>query len=215
MKYIIPFILVLSLLLSGCSALGVAEPAADATATISPEDIRATADVMVYDMLTQTQAAMPTNTMAPPTDVPPPPATFTLVPTIAVDIVPTVAVAAPVIVPTNTRVSTSAYPCTEQPLLEWTGESVQLSVTNTVKDSTANVYLCITTPYGEAGYISVPVVKSNTVMIPYGVVSATAWVDGKKDFNASVGFEVKNSTNIQLIIENGQLFFRAGCAPNC
>ncbi|MBT3187371.1 MAG: hypothetical protein HN736_10050 [Anaerolineae bacterium] len=220
MKYLIPFILIISILLSGCSALGAAAPAADATATISAEDIRATADVMVYDMLTQTQAAMPpTNTPLPPTN--PPPTATIAIPTLSVlDGSPTVSaigtISTTVAIPTNTKTSSGGFACTEQPLLEWTGDSVQLSVTNNVKNSTANVFLCITTPYGEAGYISVPLVKSNSVQIPYGIVSATAWVDGeKKDFNAHVGFEVKNSSNIQLVIENGQIFFRAGCAPNC
>jgi len=174
-------------------------------------------------MLTQTQAAMPTNTLVPPTNtpLPPPPATITLVPTLSLlDGSPTVSAiatsptTAALVIPTNTK-SSSTYPCTEQPLTGWTGESVQLTISNYVKDSTANVFLCITTPYGEAGYISVPVVNVSAVQVPYGVFTATAWVDGKKDFNATTGFVVKNSSNIQLIIENGQIFFRAGCAPNC
>ena len=221
MKRLIPFILILSIALSGCSALGLDTVAVDATATISAEEIRATADVMVYDMLTQTQAAMPTNTMIPPTNTPLPAATatITLVPTLVIGDVATAtgAVVAPaVVIPTNTKaLSTSLYPCTEKPLLEWTGESVQLSVSNNVKNSTANVFLCITTPYGEAGYINVPVLKSNTVQVPYGVFTATAWVDGKRDFNATTGFAIKSSANVQLVIEEGKLFFRSGCAPDC
>lgn len=223
MKHLIPTIIILSILLSGCGALGGA-PAADATATISPEEIRATADAMVYDMLTQTQAAMPP-TMVPPTNTPlPPPATptITLVPTLSVlDGSPTVSAIATsttagLVIPTSTQsTSSSTYPCTEKPLTEWTGDSVQLSVANYVKDSTASVFLCITTPYGEAGYISVPVVNVSSVQVPYGIYTATAWVDGKKDFNATTFFEIKNSGNVQIVIENDQIFFRAGCAPGC
>lgn len=227
MKKVLPFIFILSLLLSACGALGAAAPS-DATATISPEEIRATADGLVYDMLTQTAAAMPTNTPIPPTNtpLPPPTATITLVPTtssilngtpttaanaVATSLSPTTVAA----LPTSTSASPGTFACTEQPLLNWTGDSVQLSVTNNVKDSTANVFLCITTPYGEAGYINVPLVKSNSVQVPYGIYSATAWVDGKTDFNAHVGFEIKSSGNVQLVIENGQIFLRGGCAPNC
>ncbi|MBT3336489.1 MAG: hypothetical protein HN855_00895 [Anaerolineae bacterium] len=217
MKRLLPLILLSSILLSACGALGAVAPE-ETTPTVSAEDIRATADAMVYDMLTQTQAAMPTNTPVPPTNtpLPPPTATITLIPTLADGEVPTVIAtsAAAVVVPT-TSASTSTFPCTEKPLLEWTGESVQLSITNNVKNSTANVFLCITTPYGEAGYINVPVVKSNSAQIPYGIISATAWVDGKKDFNATTGFEIKNPSSVQLVIEDGKLFFRAGCAPNC
>jgi hypothetical protein len=221
MKRLIPTILILSILLSGCGALGAA-PAADATATISPEEIRATADAMVYDMLTQTAAAMPTE--VPPTNTPVPPAatpTITLVPTLSIlDGSPTVSAIATsttagFVIPTSTKASSSTYPCTEKPLTDWTGDSVQLSVSNYVKDSTANVFLCITTPYGEAGYISVPVVNVSSVQVPYGLYTATAWVDGKKDFNATTGFEIKSPGNVQIVIENGQIFFRAGCAPGC
>lgn len=222
MKKALPYIFILSLLLSACSALSGAAPA-DATATISPEDIRATADGLVYDMLTQTAAAMPSNTPLPPTEtpLPPPTATITLVPTLSVAGATPTAIGAPalsptaIVIPTSTRASASSFACTEQPLLNWTGDSVRLTVTNNVKDTTANVFLCITTPHGESGYINVPLVKSNSVEVPYGVYSATAWVDGKKSFNAYVGFEVKSSGNIQLVIENGQLFLRGGCAPGC
>lgn len=222
MKRLIPLILLFSFLLSACGALG-ATTADDATPTISPEDIRATADVMVYDMLTQTQSAMPTNTLVPPTNTPLPPATatITLVPTQStLDGSPTVSAVATsptsLVIPTNTSTSSGGYACTEKPLTEWTGESVQLTVSNYEKDSTANVFLCITTPYDEAGYISVYVDNTSTVQVPYGIFTATAWVDGtKRDFNATTWFEVKSSANIQLVIENGQLFFRSGCAPNC
>jgi hypothetical protein len=217
MKRLVPFILIFSILLSGCGAL--AAPAADATATISPEEIRATADAMVYDMLTQTAAVMPTNTPIPPTNtpLPPPTATITLIPTLSEDGAPTpISEATSVaVVPTNTKASTSQYPCTEKPLTGWTGESTQLTIRNYVPNSTANVFLCIDTPYDGSGYISVPVVNVSEVSVPFGSYFATAWVDGKKDFNASVGFEVKNTQNIQLVIENYSLYFKAGCAPGC
>ena len=222
MKRLIPTILILSILLSGCGALGAA-PAADATATISPEEIRATADALVYDMLTQTQAAMPP-TAVPPTNTPlPPPATptITLVPTLSIlDGSPTASAIATsttagLVIPTSTKASSTTFLCTEKPLTGWTGESVSLSIRNYVPNSTANVFLCIDTPNDGSGYISVPVVNVSEVSVPFGSYFATAWVDGKKDFNASVAFEVKNTQNIQLTIDNGQLYFKAGCAPGC
>ncbi|MCP4139339.1 MAG: hypothetical protein GY755_03445 [Chloroflexi bacterium] len=223
MKRLIPFIIILGILLSGCGALGAA-PAVDATATLSQGEIEATAGAMVADMIAQTEAAMPTNTMVPPTNTPLPPATptITLVPTLSIlDGSPTVSAimtptTAGIVIPTSTQAtSSSTFPCTEKPLNTWTGDSVQLSVSNYVKNSTANVFLCITTPYGEAGYISVPVVNVSSVQVPYGTYTATAWVDGKKDFNATTGFVIKSSGNVQIVIENNQIFFRAGCAPNC
>ncbi|OQY35832.1 MAG: hypothetical protein B6I38_01115 [Anaerolineaceae bacterium 4572_5.1] len=216
MKRLIPFILLFSFLLSACGAIETAPT----TPTVSPEDIRATADAMVYDMLTQTQAALPTNTMIPPTNTPLPPATatITLIPTFgALDGSPTVSAiatfpTAALVVPTT---SSTGYACTKQPLTGWSSPSVQLSVTNNVKNSTANVFLCITTDQGEAGYINIPLVKSNSASVPYGCYSATAWVDGKKDFNATTTFCIKSPGNVQLIINENRIDLQAGCAPNC
>ena len=209
MKRLIPFLLLFTFLLSACGAFG-ATTAEDVTPTISVEDIRSTADAMVYDMLTQTQAAMPTNTLVLPTNtpLPLPSATFTIVPTLETPL----ASPTPILIPTETSDRVS---CSDQQLNSWTGESVKLSISNNVKDTTANVFLCITTDYGEIGYISVPVVKSNSAMVPQGCYSATAWVSGKKNFNATTTFCLKNTTNVQLIIENDSIKLKAACAPDC
>jgi len=222
MKRFIPIILALSLFLSSCGALGdLGAPAETATPTISVEEIRATADVLVYEMLTQTAAAMPTNTPVPPTETPlPPTATATLVPTVVEPTVDAanVTVAAPTVVaiPTNTMVSSSSatFPCTEKPLTAWDVPSVTMNVTNNVPDSTqAYVFFCITTSDGQAGYITIN--AGSAAQIPYGYITATAWVSGKKTFNATTGFEVKTSNALQAVIENGQLYIRASCFPGC
>ncbi len=223
MKRLLPLILILTILLSGCGALNPAAPAADATATISVEDIRATADAMVYAMLTQTQAAMPTNTPVPPTDTPTPvpTATITLVPTIAEDagttddVAATPTTAAAAIIPTSTTSTSSAtFPCTEKPLTSWDVNSATVTVTNNAPNSTqAYVFFCITTIDGQAGYITVN--AGSSAQIPYGYVTATAWVSGKKDFNATIGFEVKSPDSTQIVIEDGRIYYRASCAPGC
>jgi len=207
MKRLLPLILLFSIILSGCGALNPAAPAADATATISAEDIRATVDAMVYAMLTQTQAAMPTDTPIPATETPMPTATFTLVPTAILE---TATVA---LLPTATAAALDAYACTKQPLNSWTGGSAKVKITNNVKNTSASVFFCVTTPYGEAGYIVGN--AGSSVEIPYGYVTATAWVSGAKNFNASIGFEVKTPDTRQIVIENGNVYYRAGCAPDC
>lgn len=228
MKRFIPIILVLSILLSSCGAIAdLGTPAETATPTISVEEIRETADAMVYDMLTQTAVAMPTNTPLPPTETPLPPtptATFTLVPTVVQDITPTVEGAetaatpttAAVVVPTNTQTtSSSAFPCQDKPLTSWDVPSVNMQVTNTVKDTTANVFLCIVTEY-DAGYISIP--AGSSASVPYGLYTATAWVTGEtggKSFNDTIFFEVKSSDGLKIVIENGRVYLRAGCWPGC
>jgi len=202
MKRFIPILLLFSFLLSACGALEATTE--DATPTISAADIRLTADVMVYDMLTQTQAAMPTNTLVPPTNtpLPPPTATFTIVPTLSEIIAsPTLFVAAetatPLVVATNTVAPGTS--CMDQQLTSWTGESAQLSVSNNVKDTTANVFLCIVTEADEIGYISIPVVTSNSATVPQGCYSATAWVSGAKNFNATTTFCIKDAVSWKLV----------------
>ncbi len=231
MKRFIPIILALSIFLSSCGgAVGdIASPLAaadEATPTMSVEEIRATADALVYEMLTQTALAMPTNTLVPPTETPLPP-TATLEPTAepaqvepttesvvvateAVAAVPTVAV-----IPTNTMVtsSSSTYACTEKPLTSWDVPSINVEVVNTVKDTTAYVFLCIVTQDGQAGYITIP--AGSSMQVPYGTVTATAWVDGAKSFNATIFFDVKTPDGRQLLIENGRLYYRGGCYPDC
>ena len=222
MKRFIPIILMLSILLSSCGALGAAAPAADATATMSVEDIRATADVLVYEMLTQTAAAMPTNTSVPPTETPLPPTatippTATLAPTLVEDTA-AVTEAAPTaaVIPTNTMVtsSSSTFPCTEKPLTSWDVGSATVHVTNNTPDSTqAYVFFCITTIDGQAGYITI--YNGSSAQIPFGEVTATAWVSGKKNFNSTTFFQVKNSDGLRAVIENGQLYIRSSCYPGC
>ena len=209
MKRLLFLLLLSSFLLSACGAFG-ASPAEDATPTLSTDDIYATANAQVYAMMTQTQLAMPTHTIVPPTTTPLPPPTATFTAT-AVPTLPT-AITSPTVtlVPTSDSIS-----CADQPLTGWTGENVPLAITNNVKGTTANVFLCITTAAGEIGYISVPVSGSGSVSVPLGSYSATAWVSGKKDFNATTTFQLKNTASVQLVIENNRIILKAGCAPNC
>ena len=222
MKRFIPIILMLSILLSSCGALGdLGAPAETATPTISVEEIRATADVLVYEMLTQTAAAMPTNTPVPPTETPLPPTatqTMTLVPTANVDdtLAATEAVPTTAVLPTSTTTSASSatFPCTEKPLTSWDVGSATMSVTNNTPDSTqAYVFFCITTIDGQAGYVTI--YNGSSAQIPFGDVTATAWVSGKKNFNSTTYFQVKNSDGLRAVIENGQLYIRSSCYPGC
>ena len=138
MKRLISLLLLSSFLLSACGAFG-STPAEDATPTFSAENIRSTADAMVYDMLTQTQAAMPTNTLIPPTNtLLPPTATFTLEPVFSPTPLTPAASLTPTLVPTNTP---SGVSCSDQQLNEWTGDSVPLTITNNVRNSTVNIFL--------------------------------------------------------------------------
>ena len=88
-----------------------------------------------------------------------------------------------------------------------------MKITNNVPGTTANVFLCIITAEGDAGYIAAP--AGSTVQVPFGYFTATGWVSGEKNFNATIGFEVKTSDALQIVIENGRIYLRGGCYPNC
>ena len=207
MKKIIPFLIISSFLLGACGAVG--SPAVDAPPTTSPEDIYATANALAVEMMAETQAAMPTNTLIPPTNTPPSPPTATLfVPTIV--LTPT-----EIVLPTATSASSSAPSCMDKQLTSWPGESAILTVTNNVSDTTANVFLCITTDKEDLGFINIPVGTSGSATVPLGCYSATAWVTGSKNFNATTTFCINRPSKMQLVIEKNQIYYRSGCAPNC
>ncbi len=208
MKRFTLILLLFGFLLSACGALETTPE--ETIPTISVEDIRATANVMVYDMLTQTQAAMPTNTFIPPTNTLVPPTNTPLPPSPTVSV--EIASATPFAIATNTLVSNKKS-CMDQQLNTWTGASAQLDVANYVPDTTAYVFLCIVTIGDEVGYISVP--EGSSVSVPQGCYSATAWVSGAKDFNATTTFCINDKVHWKLIIENGGIFLRSSCHPNC
>ncbi len=230
MKRLIPIVLALSIFLSSCGgATGdLTAPLAEeeTTPTMSVEEIRATADVLVYEMLTQTAIAMPTNTPLPPTATPLPP-TVTLAPTATPESIqaeptaariratPTEATApTTAVLPTNTAVSPAeTYSCTEKPLTAWDVPSTTITVKNTLADTTGSVFLCIVTSDGQAGYISIPF--GGSAQVPYGTVTATGWATGAKSFNDTIFFEVKTTEPKQIFIENGRIYLRGGCYPNC
>ncbi|GAB4418053.1 MAG: hypothetical protein Kow002_04780 [Anaerolineales bacterium] len=200
MKRSLLFILLSSLLLSAC---GSAAPP-----TMNPDDIRATANAMAYEMLTQTQAAMPTLTPIPTdTPTPLPTDTPTLIPT--VDSLP---------LPTNTQpASASTQDACNQPLTSWSGPGIRMTISSNVKLESAVISLSVTTDVGECGYLSYNLSGGGTTggTIPAGCYTAFAWVNGKKkDFTAGTSF-CAHSGSWELVIEDGRLALRGGCYPNC
>lgn len=205
MKRLFPIILLFSFLLSACGA--------EATPTVNPEYIKATANAMVYAMLTETQAAMPTFTSVPPTS------TATLLPTETPTLIPTTEIVESptlITVATNTQAVSSTEDACNHPLGSWGANDVKFTVTNTVPKSTAVLSLYVLTETGECGYLSFSnITKSSGGTIPAGCYSAFAWVDGaKKDFSAGTNFCVTGGS-WELVIKEGRLVLYGGCYPNC
>jgi hypothetical protein len=184
---------------------------------MSPADVQGTAMAAALTMVAETQAALPTATLIPPTEA----ATTTPFPT---NTVPPLSLASPTqligpvaVLPTNTPVPASGSndPC-NQPLTTWEGESAQISLRNNTKPKgivTASLYF--TTSLGQCGYIGTQFTNTTTLTVPVGTFSAGAFVDGPKDFKIFGGGTITRPGNYSLWFENESIILKAGCAPNC
>lgn len=197
---------ILSLLLSACGNTPV-EP------TKSAEEIQATAVAMAMTMIAETQAAIPTDTMVPPTDTPVPTAipTETPIPTATVDM----AIASPTIIPTVTSQPASptpnADPCNKA-LTAWEGPSATLNILYEYKpqgkDDKVVVSLWVMTDLGECGFLS------DLSTGPVGNYSAAAYIDGTKDFKVFGGFHL-NEAQWDIVIRNETIVALGSCYPGC
>ena len=197
---------VLSVLASAC--------ASQATPTISSADVKQTAVAAAF----QTQAANPSDTTLPPTDIP----TQTLLPTetplpsVTPELLITPATEIASIIPTFTPqslapTSSSQNPC-NHPLTSWQGPSATLTVTNATKPKgTITLSLYVTTELGECGYLYV---YSDSISGPVGQYSAFAFVTGKKNFRVSGGFRITEGGWI-IIVRNDTILALGSCYPNC
>jgi len=182
------------------------------TPTISPLEIQQTAEVAASTMIAQTQAANPTATPLLPTETADPTAlpTDTLVPSPTLDgSLPTfTATVAP-------QASAPAQQDCNKVLSSWQGPSSKLLIsyeyTPRAKNDSVVLSLWVTTDLGECGFI--PVYGASTTG-PTGQYSASAFVDGKKDFKVFGGFRISGGS-WTIIIRNESIVAKGGCYPNC
>jgi len=203
------FIVVLSLLVSSCSS--------SATPTADAQSISNTAVAEANTLMAETQAAIPTETLPPPTEAP----TLTALPTLTSLPSPTLdpLIASPTGIPTFTPevpVATSnssggTDPC-NKPLTSWQGPNTRIVITNETKpQGTIVLSLYVVTDLGECGYLNV---YSDSLIGPVGYYSAGAFVNGKKNFKVFGGFRL-NGGSWQILVRNESIVARAGCYPDC
>lgn len=173
MKKVLPLILAITVLLTAC---------AKAPATIDPASIQASAVAMAFTMSAQTQAAMPTATLVPPSPTatfapPASPTSFTL---------PTF----PVVMPSATTASSSANPCSVPLAKNPTGRSTTLRIVNENKAQVQGSICLSKTPFGEFGVIGVVLSRSqDTILtVPQGCYSAYFWVNDPKKPSTAQGY---------------------------
>jgi hypothetical protein len=217
MKYAWILFAIAALVLTACGP--APEP------TMSPAEVQGTAMAAAMTMVAQTQAAIPTATPLPPTELPSPTPfpTNTVPPLINLT---TTVLGAPAgqatqaigFIPTNTPAQASGGandPC-NQPLTSWGGQSAQMTLKNNTKPKgVVTASLFFRASFGECGYISAQFDSSTTLTVPVGTFSAGAFVDGPKDFKIFGGGEITRPGNYSLWFENESIILKAGCAPDC
>ncbi|MGQ9832869.1 MAG: hypothetical protein ACUVRJ_03570 [Candidatus Villigracilaceae bacterium] len=167
MKKFVFLIVLGAVLLSAC---GPATP--PPTPTMSIADIQATSVSMVWTMVAQTQAAMPTATPLP-TETPTPLPTSTPLPS------PTVSSLLVVNTPT-TAASTGGDPC-NGPLTSWVGQSGRLAIVNQTGGKVTVTVFIKSNRGGECGYKTFQLGNSVIFDRPELMCfSVYAWVTAKK-----------------------------------
>lgn len=193
--------LILSLLLAACGA--------EQPPTPSAADVAGTAQAMAFTVVAQTQQSIPTNTPVPPTDTP----TSTPLPTDTPTSTPTIDPLLPTATVTaDPNITATTQSTCNQPLTTWTVPTIKILVENeTQPKGKVTLALSVRTAFGECGYLPV---YSSSVTGPEGFYSAFAWVEGKKNFTVSGGFQLTGGT-WTVVVRNDQIVAKGGCYPNC
>jgi len=185
--------------------------APQATVTANPLDIQHTAEAAAFTMIAQTEEAIPTAILAPPTETPSP----TPVPTLTSIASPTSGVS-----PTQTQTAVSQSSGSTQDncnkaLTSWEGPAAKLNLANETKPKgVVTLSLYIVTELGECGYLSQQFESSGSLSGPVGQYSAGAFVDGKKDFRVFGGFRIIQGS-WTIVVKNESIVAQGGCFPNC
>jgi hypothetical protein len=200
MKKILPILLALTVLLSACTP--------QSAPTMAPADVQGTAVSAAWTMVAATQAAVPTNTPVPPTEVPSPTSlpTFTPEPLI----VPTLP---PLALATPTMVAAPSDPnnCLKSLNIAEAGPIKNLHIENRTP-SQINVSLNLYKPnlFGQCGSLSTTLAKggSKTVQISSGYWYAFAWVlnpPSQVGYNFVVG--TGDSSESRLVVEEDRILW--------
>ncbi len=157
MKRFFPILMVLAVLLSACGAAG-----APAAPTMNPADVQNTAVAAAWTLVAQTEAAKPTETPLPPTEVPSPTPlpTFTALAEITPLVVPTIE-----ILPTATTAAQTGN-CSGPIDFAEAGPTKRLRIENDTKEN-ITVSLNLWTPnlFGQCGVYAIRVAKNERVVV--------------------------------------------------
>ena len=190
---------ILAMIISACGT-----PAAP---TINGADVQNTAVAAAFTMVAQTQAAVPTATLPPPTEAP----TQTPLPTDTPLPLPTLNVT---LTSTTAPVSNNSGgdPCATRVLSPTQGRETVIRVVNTTKVSvTVSMYLNETAAHGECGYRGFTLSKNNDIVyndLVQGCYNLWAWSDDPKGrFRSSGSGCINNPDKWTFEISEGNIKF--------
>lgn len=197
--------IMLVLMISACGA--------PAVPTVNAVDVQHTAEAAAFTMVAQTQAALPTATSLPPTEIP----TQTPLPTDTPVALPTLASPIATIVSSNGNAANGAAtvdPCSNRVLAaNPRGRSTVIRIVNTTRAAiNVSIYLEQTAGAGECGYRGYTLAKLNDVVITdlvQGCYDLWAWSqDGQKvHVNAGGGGCINNTDKWTFEISEGSIKF--------
>jgi hypothetical protein len=185
----------LFILFAGVFLISACGPAPEPT--MSPEDIQGTAVAAAMSMVAQTQAAIPTDTPVPPTEVPSPtPLPTNTFPAVEIPTQPLIAQ------PTATTAA-SADEC-NRVLTNPDGPKTTLLISNETKAPIGITIGLLKTVFGECGYLYYIIPKNNStrVEIPQGCYWAYTYVNDPKQPTTvdGSGYCINNSDKWTLVV---------------
>jgi hypothetical protein len=206
------------LLIGVVFVLLVSACAPQSTPTANAVDIQHTAEAAALTMVAETQAAVPTATLVPPTDT----ASPTLPPSSTP--LPITTPGTPgSITPTNTQQALQSQPTynsgggntqdnCNQPLTAWQGPTANFSISNQSKPAgTIVLSMYVVTDLGQCGYL---IITGDSFSGPIGNYTAGAFITGKQNFKAFGSFRITEG-NWAIVVKNDSIEARGGCYPNC
>ncbi len=197
----------LAVLISACGA--------QATPTIDGLSVQNTSVAAAFTLVAQTQEALPTNTLLPPTDIstetPVPTNTLEPTPTLDLTLAPTflAPTGLPTLAPTST---TSSNNNCNHAITSWIVPTATFTIVNeTQPKGTIILLLSVLTKTGDCGWINI---LSTKFTAPMGSYSAAAFVSGKKNFKV-FGTFYATPQGWKIIVRNDRIALQNACYPNC
>lgn len=177
MKKLLTLSMLAAVLLSACGP--------QATPTMNPADVQATAFAAASTMVAQTQAAIPTATLVPPTETP----SSTPAPTDTPPVLPTSSL--PTLAPTTAAGNPGTDPCNAVLPADPAGRPTIIKIENQTKGSlTLSLYLN-KTPFATCGYRGYNIAKGGSVLINdlvQGCYNVSVYVNDPKTPSKSFGY---------------------------